>query len=81
MSKTVDLSMLPGWLALSVGSHTVTVIAKADGYRDSDASTGVTVEKNGSILLLGTNCTLQAKAIRNGSEVTLAHGDAIYLGV
>lgn len=80
MSKTVDLSMLPGWLALSVGSHTVTVIAKADGYRDSDASTGVTVEKNGSILLLGTNCTLQAKAIRNGSEVTLAHGDAIYLG-
>lgn len=80
MSKTVDLSTLPGWLALTVGSHTVTVIAKADGYRDSEASAGVTVEKNGSILLLGTNCTLLAKVTRSGKEVTLAHGDPIYLG-
>ena len=42
MSKTTfDLSTLN----LSAGSHTITVKAKADGYRDSDASNAVTYTK------------------------------------
>lgn len=79
MSKTVDLSTLAGWLTLSVGPHTVTVVAKASGYRDSEASSGVTLEKWGTLLLIGTNCTLTATTVRNGETVTLKHGDALYL--
>ena len=43
--KTVDLTTLSGWGALSDGSHSITVVAKADGYTDSAPSAGVTVTK------------------------------------
>ena len=45
MSKSVDLTTLTGWANLSDGEHTITIKAKADGYRDSEASEGVTVTK------------------------------------
>lgn len=45
MAKSVDLTTLSGWGALSDGDHTITVVAKADGYRDSAPSAGVTVTK------------------------------------
>lgn len=43
--KSIDLTTLPGWASLSSGSHNITVVAKADGYRDSEPSEGVTVTK------------------------------------
>lgn len=43
--KSVDLTTLTGWANLSDGGHTITIKAKADGYRDSQASAGVSVTK------------------------------------
>ncbi len=51
---TVDLSALSGWSNVSSGSHTLTIKAKASGYRDSDASTGVSFVKGGT----GHNLTI-----------------------
>lgn len=41
----IDLTTLPAWSSLSSGSHSITIVAKADGYRDSEPSAAVTVEK------------------------------------
>ena len=43
--KSVDLTTLPGWSSLSSGSHSITIVAKAEGYRDSEPSAAVSVEK------------------------------------
>ena len=42
---SVDLTTLPGWSSLSTGSHNITIVAKADGYRDSEPSAAVSVTK------------------------------------
>ena len=44
-TSTGDLTTLPGWASLSTGSHNITIVAKADGYRDSEPSAAVSVEK------------------------------------
>lgn len=43
--KSIDLTTLPAWESLPAGDHTITIVAKADGYRDSVASEGVVVTK------------------------------------
>lgn len=43
---SVDLTTLPGWASLSTGSHNITVVAKAAGYRDSEPSAAVSVTKS-----------------------------------
>lgn len=43
--KSVDLTTLPGWSALSSGSHNITIAAKAAGYIDSEKSAVVEVTK------------------------------------
>ena len=43
--KSVDLTTLPGWANLTDGNHTIQIVAKADGYRDSEKSAGVEVTK------------------------------------
>ena len=43
--KSIDLTTLPGWASLSTGSHNITIVAKADGYRDSEPSAAVSVTK------------------------------------
>ena len=45
---SVDLTTLPGWSSLSTGSHNITIVAKAAGYRDSEPSAAVSVEKAGA---------------------------------
>ena len=42
---SVDLTTLPGWSSISTGSHNITIVAKAEGYRDSEPSAAVSVEK------------------------------------
>lgn len=44
---TYDLSTSTKWSTLSDGDHIVTIVAKADGYRASEPSAGVTVSKGG----------------------------------
>lgn len=43
--KSVDLTTLAGWEALSSGSHNITIVAKANGYKDSAPSAAVQVVK------------------------------------
>ena len=40
-----DLTTLPGWSSLSDGSHNITIVAKADGYKNSEPSAAVSVTK------------------------------------
>lgn len=46
MSKSYDLSTSSKWAALSDGDHNITIVAKADGYRDSEPSSAVVVTKS-----------------------------------
>lgn len=43
--KSVDLTTLPGWSALSNGTHNITIVAKANGFKDSAPSAAVQVVK------------------------------------
>jgi len=45
-TKSYDLSTSSKWASLANGEHQVTVVAKADGYKDSNASSAVTVPKS-----------------------------------
>lgn len=45
---SVDVSTLAGWANLSAGSHNITVVAKADGFKDSAPSAAVQVTKAAS---------------------------------
>nr|DAD77504.1 MAG TPA: hypothetical protein [Podoviridae sp. ctaNW81] len=45
---SVDLTTLSGWANLSSGSHTIKIVAKGTGYRDSEKSAGVEVTKASS---------------------------------
>lgn len=48
---SVDVASLPGWASLSTGSHNITIVAKADGYRDSEPSAAVSVTKTSGFTL------------------------------
>ena len=43
--KSYDLSTSAKWATLTVGNHNVQIVAKASGYRDSEKSAAVTVNK------------------------------------
>lgn len=57
--KSYDLSTSTKWDSLSAGNHSVTIIAKASGYKDSVSSTAVTVVKSsaGETWLLNSTLT------------------------
>lgn len=42
---SVDLTTLPGWANLSAGEKNITIVAKANGYKDSAPSAAVKVTK------------------------------------
>lgn len=46
--SSVDLTTLSGWADLTDGNHTIQIMAKADGYQDSEKSAGVEVTKGAS---------------------------------
>lgn len=49
VKKSVDLTTLSGWANLAPGNHTIKIVAKGTGYRDSEKSAGVEVTKAASI--------------------------------
>ena len=63
---SVDLTALPGWASLSTGSHSITIVAKADGYRDSEPSAAVSVTKAPAVVMpnKGDIITLDSKQYR-----------------
>lgn len=63
---SVDITTLPGWSSLSDGSHNITIVAKATGYRDSEPSAAVSVEKAPAVVMpvKGDIITLDSKQYR-----------------
>ena len=61
---SVDLTTLPGWANLSTGSHNITIVAKANGYRDSEPSAVVSVTKAGAMPVKGDIITIDSKQYR-----------------
>ena len=45
LKQVIDVSKLPGWVALATGNHQITIKTKASGYVDSAVSNAVTVSK------------------------------------
>lgn len=45
---SIDLTTLSGWGNVANGQHSIQVVAKADGYRDSEKSTAVSFTKGSS---------------------------------
>lgn len=50
-TTSVDLSTLSGWASLTDGEYSVTIVAKADGYGDSEPSAAVSVTKTSGFTL------------------------------
>lgn len=67
--KSIDLTTLPSWASLSTGSHNITIVAKADGYRDSEPSAAVTVNKPAATVTLSAG-TYKFIASPNVSGIT-----------
>lgn len=44
--KSIDVTTLPGWEGLSDGTYDISIVARADGYRDSEPSAAVSVVIN-----------------------------------
>ena len=63
---SVDLTTLHGWSSLSDGAHNITIVAKADGYKDSEPSAVVSVEKMPAVVMpnKGDIITLDSKQYR-----------------
>ena len=46
-----DITKSIGWSSLSDGTHNITIVARADGYRDSEPSAAVSVEKGPAVVM------------------------------
>ena len=68
LKQVIDVSKLPGWVALAIGNHQITIKTKASGYVDSAASNAVTVSKAAS----------GHKVYISGSQDTTMGGYAYY---
>lgn len=68
---SVDLTTLAGWEGLSSGTHNITIVAKANGFKDSAPSAAVQVEKAAAMPVKGDIITMDTKQYRvlkvNGS--------------
>ena len=64
--KSVDLTTLAGWEALSAKTYDITIVAKANGYRDSAPSAAVSVTKAPAVVMpnKGDIITLDSKQYR-----------------
>ena len=66
---SVDLTTLSGWSNLAPGNHTIKIVAKGTGYRDSEKSAGVEVTKASS----GYNVTVTYSYQSSGDWSGLAY--------
>lgn len=53
-TTSVDLSTLSGWASLTDGKYSITIVARADGYRDSEPSAAVNVTKQSIVAYKAT---------------------------
>lgn len=69
---SIDLTTLSGWGNVTSGSHNIQVVAKADGYRDSEKSTAVSFTKGSSFTQV-----LVTRTSANRSQISVSK-DKIY---
>lgn len=77
---TVDMSTLTGWDALSSGTHSVQIVAKATGYRDSVPSKAVQFTKAASGYTVTINKTGDTSFANNWSVYDGADSSGTLLG-
>lgn len=76
---SVDVSTLAGWANLSAGAHSITIVAKAAGFKDSAPSAAVKVTKAAAMPAKGDIITLDSKQYRVlKTEGTVAEVLAMY---
>lgn len=76
---SVDVSTLAGWANLSAGEKSITIVAKAAGYKDSAPSAAVQVTKAAAMPAKGDIITLDSKQYRVlKTEGTVAEVLAMY---
>lgn len=76
---SVDLTTLPGWANLSAGEKNITIVAKANGYKNSAPSAAVQVTKAAAMPVKGDIITLDSKQYRVlKTEGTVAEVLAMY---
>lgn len=83
---SVDVSTLAGWANLSAGSHDITIVAKASGFKDSAPSAAVSVTKAASTktLAAGTYKWKDAPSLPSNTIETVfdfINEDTPYYGV
>lgn len=68
---TIDLTTLSGWGNVANGEHNIQVVAKADGYRDSEKSTAVSFTKGSATVTLsaGTYRFNETLNIPKGTDI------------
>lgn len=74
---SVDLTTLSGWANLAPGNHTIKIVAKGTGYRDSEKSAGVSVTKGAVVSY--TNVTLEKLNSLRYSKISNADTSKYYL--
>lgn len=79
---SIDLTSLSGWNNVSDGEHNIQVVAKADGYRDSEKSTAVSFTKGSGGKTLTSSSIAPNNIEVNGTALTslpytLQNGDTI----
>lgn len=76
---SVDLTTLSGWVNLSAGEKNITIVAKAEGFKDSAPSASVKVTKAAAMPVKGDIITLDSKQYRVlKTEGTVAEVLAMY---
>lgn len=78
MSKSYDLSTSSKWSALSDGEHTVQIVAKGTGYRDSEKSTSVTITKGAATPIETWILKNQKPSSPSGNHLDLPIDTAVY---
>lgn len=71
VKKSVDLTTLSGWTNLAPGNHTIKIVAKGTGYRDSEKSAGVSVTKAAAVAY--DNVTLGKVDYQGQTQGTLVY--------
>ena len=82
---SIDLTTLSGWGNVANGQHSIQVVAKADGYKDSEKSTAVSFTKGVSYKLTsnsispnnievnGTALTSLPYTLKNGDKIVVTY--------
>ena len=80
LKQVIDVSKLPGWVALATGNHQITIKTKASGYADSAISNAVTVNKKPAATLQYYGTATKLSVARRSLAATTVGNYALFGG-